>query len=327
MNSKKLEIILASTLEDAKKLLEQGYCPVEVSFGGENVIDELMLDHHGMMSYMDSVAIRAYRDFYGKRVDDPRFVINHVDADCIFAVAALAGLLPHTTHPKKFVAPEWEQNLLPLAETIATIDTDPIGRNVLTMAYGPHLVTWNALFGNGARTELEAIAGVQGWITLLTSRNAETFLCTACKTEESRIQQALLDEIERGQEIPLPLGTLLRIKGSRMFGFDVWYGRQSELGGVNEITGWKHPVVVSLVDQQRNVTFACPNKEVAEQLFGDGGLKNVFTKLNETYNTTGFGGRETIGGSPRNKVISYEEFDDYLKVISELAKQHALSKK
>ncbi len=320
---KKIEIILASTLEEAKNLVEAGYCPVETSFGGENVVDEFMLDHHGSMSYMESVAIRAYRDFYSKRVEDPRFVINHIDADCIFAVASLAGLLPHATHPKKFVAPEWEQDLLPLAETIATIDTDPIGRNILTMAYGPHLVTWNALFGNSARTELEAIAGVQGWITLLTSRSAETFLCAACKTEQTRIEQARLDEAERGLEVPLPLGTLLRIRGSRMFGFDVWYGRQPELGDINEIEGWRHPVVISLVDQQRNVTFACPNKEVAEKLFGEGGLKNVFARLNEVYNTTGFGGRETIGGSPRNKVISYEEFDEYIKIVEELAHEHA----
>jgi len=43
------------------------------------------------------------------------------------------------------------------------------------------------------------------------------------------------------------------------------------------------------------VTLGCPNKAVAEAIFGAGGLLTVFPALEPN----GWGGREAVGGSPR----------------------------
>ena len=97
---KKLEIAFAKTAAEAIKFVELGFCPVECSYGGVSVVDDLNMDHHGVtvdgrdLSELESVAIRAYRDCYGKRFNDPRFVISHIDADCTFAIASLAGYVP-----------------------------------------------------------------------------------------------------------------------------------------------------------------------------------------------------------------------------------------
>ena len=97
---KKLEIAFAKTAAEAEKFMCQGYCPVECSYGGVSIVDNLDMDHHGVtadgrdLSKLESVAIRAYRDCYGKRYQDPRFVISHIDADCTFAIASLAGYIP-----------------------------------------------------------------------------------------------------------------------------------------------------------------------------------------------------------------------------------------
>ena len=54
-------------------------------------------------------------------------------------------------------------------------------------------------------------------------------------------------------------------------------------------------MVLSWVEGRGQVTVGCPNIEVAEALFGEGGLKNLFAELEPE----GWGGREAVGGSPR----------------------------
>lgn len=309
--------------KDAKKvaaLVAEGFCPVECSFGNKSITDDLMMDHHGEYSNLESVAVRAYRDHFGARAKEGRFVINHIDADCIFAIAALAGLLPHPESEYAETLPAfkqlvWKQNLLPLAETIAVIDTDPIGRDILSMPFGEVLITWNSLFGTGADEALAASAAVQGWRILLTAPTAKTFLATAKEAESVRRNAALADLQERGKRDD----KVMVIKRSRVFGFAEWYDRKPECGLATEISGWANPVIIALTEQG-NVTFGTPNKEVAEQIFGIGGLMNVFAKLNDLFGLPvgqGFGGRETVGGSPRGRVMTEDELVRIVEVVND----------
>lgn len=315
-----MEIKLEKNIERVKELVKAGYCPVECSFGNMSVVDDLKMDHHGEMSAMESVAIRAYRDFFGIREEDPRFVVNHIDADCIFAISALAGMLPHPE--SKFAATQpafkqkiWFANYLPLAETIATIDTDPIGRDVLAMPYGDVLVTWNSLFGMQADDDLAAMSAVQGWKILLTMPTSKTFIAAAQTSEANRRNAALADLTERGKKE----GAVMSIIGSRVFGFAEWYDRQPNLSA-KQPEGWNNPIVVSLSEQE-NITFGMPNKDVAEAILGKGGLQNVFTKLNQLYALepgNGFGGREAVGGSPRGRKMNQDDLAKIVTVINEL---------
>lgn len=313
-----LKIALVKSAEKVATLVAEGYCPVECSFGEKNIIDDLVMDHHGKYSNLESVAVRAYRDCFGVRAEDPRFVVNHIDADCIFAIASLAGLLPHPESKYAATLPAfrqkaWLQDLLPLAETIAVIDVDPIGRDILSMPKGEVLITWNALFGNGADDELAAVAAVQGWRMLMTSPAAKTFLDAASQAEGARRDMALAD-LQRGERI----GKVVFIRQSRVFGFAEWYDRKPEAGLSTEVTGWGNPIVISQTEGG-NLTFGAPNKQVAEQLFGPGGLLTVFSKLNKIYGLTegsGFGGREGVGGSPRGRVMSEEECQNIIEVVN-----------
>jgi len=61
----------------------------------------------------------------------------------------------------------------------------------------------------------------------------------------------------------------------------------------------------------------CPNEVVAEELFGKGGLKNVFKQLKPE----GWGGREAVGGSPRGIRLSWEEVVESAKTINQFLKK------
>lgn len=319
---KSLEIIVRKNISEVELAVAQGYCPVECSFGDRSIVDDLEMDHHGEKSHLESVAIRAYRDHFGKRAENPRFVLNHVDADCIFAVAALAGLLPHPESQYAASLPTfkqkvWKQNLLPLAETIAILDTDPIGRDIIAMPFGSHLITWNAMFGFNVDDELGAVAAVQGWRQLTTASVAvKPYLDAAEASEKARCEAALADLTERGEKI----GDVVIIKESRVFGFSEWYQRNLA-GAANEVAGWDNPVVIALASGLQSLTFGCPNQDVAEAIFGQGGLKNVFTRLNELYALepgNGFGGRESVGGSPRGMKMTEEDLRKAADIVNEI---------
>ena len=318
-----IAIAFSKDIEIVESYVAAGYCPVECSFGGVSVCDELELDHHGSKSHLESVAIRAYRDFFGIRAADPRFVINHIDADSIFAVAALAGLLPHPEAAKSmpaYMQKAWGQDLMPLAETIAVMDCDPIGRDIIAMPMGATLAAWNSLFGANANDELAAYAAVEGFRRLLTQPSARVFVAAAENAENERREDALKDLRERGKKD----GAVMTILGSRVFGFDVWYQRNVEAGAPTEAAGWDNPIVVSLVETTNALTFGAPNKTVAEELLGAGGFMNVFKALNKAYGLAdgaGFGGREAIGGSPRGQKMTAEDLTKAVSIINQLMKK------
>ena len=54
------------------------------------------------------------------------------------------------------------------------------------------------------------------------------------------------------------------------------------------------------------ITLGFKDLETAERYYGEGGLKNLYSTLGE-----GWGGRETVGGSPRGEHISYQAADAY----------------
>ena len=238
-----IEIIVKTLDWDVKNMVGVGYCPIECSFGDFSIVDKLEMDHHGAYSHLESVAVRAYRDFYGKRKDNPKFVVNHIDADCIFAIAALSGLLPHPSKDvdetlPKHVQSLWKQDLLPLAKTIAVMDTDPIGRDVTVMPFGAYLVVWNAMYGCSVNSSLGACAAIQGWIHLLTAPVAvKPYLDAAVKAEKFRRNAALKDLFDRGEDV----GKVLVINGSRVFGFSEWYQRVPDKGAPEDVSGWKNP--------------------------------------------------------------------------------------
>ncbi len=275
-----LELWMTNDVGQVRGRVAQGFCPVECSVGGQSVVDGLMMDHHGELSGLESVAIRALRDHAGARSEDPRFVgVGQADADMTFAVAALSGILPD------------DPRVGPLAELIALVDTEPIGVDIASSEVGGILMVWNTLSGS-PRDTASATAAVYLWRTLLClpAQTLALFEAVARQRLQAR-QEAAREALEaHGRS----LGLVLAIERSPVWGFDVWYGRRQQ-GAFGSVEGWEHPVVVALSQEPGRITVGCPNAAVARELFGPDGLRHVF----EALEPKGWGGREAIGGSPR----------------------------
>jgi hypothetical protein len=87
------------------------------------------------------------------------------------------------------------------------------------------------------------------------------------------------------------------------------------------LQGWKHWCIVAFIENSKKVTLSCPNKEVAEQIFGPGGLLNVYNKL-PAVEEKDWGGREAVGGSPRSAFFP----ENLLKVVLDTLENNLLER-
>ncbi len=285
-----LDIRYTNDFDEACNLRDQGYEPIECAFGQHgSVLGPLALDHHGTESAREGVALRACRDFYAARQSDPRFVVTGTpDADATLAIIALAGLVPISRISKTFY------------ELVDLNDVDPIGTDLLETPEGIELSWFNQqemLFQNEA--------GFRKAVTLmsnllqsgLTSEERDHVV----RSDQARRRAALegilslrgrdgadlsipkqVPEILlRGQNTTASDGRVLVVK-SAVWGFDQWYRFA--------------PCVVSYASRMAKITVGCADKETAQILFGPKGLSEVWPFLGH-----GWGGRESIGGSPRGE--------------------------
>jgi hypothetical protein len=128
--------------------------------------------------------------------------------------------------------------------------------------------------------------------------------------ERSRIERAdkaVIAVVEPGGEVHAPgppphqrrAEPRVAIVKSTVWGFDRWYL-------------WA-PVVVSFSARLDKVTAGCPDRETAERLFGPGGLANIWPLLGP-----GWGGRETVGGSPRGERLTLADAERAALRIAEV---------
>lgn len=316
-----MDIIITNDKNQVLTLVDNGYVPVECSIGGESIVDDLKMDHHGDLSALESVAVRAYRDHYGACEDNPKFVgVGVADADMTFAAAALAGILPHPECKKAstlapHLAAPWKKDLSGLAKTIGTLDTDPIGRNPFEMPGGDILKLWQSI-AFGARDSAAAVHAVLSWAVLTTTpeRVIRPLINGVRESEDSR--KAIAREDMKGALDEFKGEKVMALPGTRVYGFDVWYSRLDVDGDPGDPKSWDHPVVLALADGTDNITVGCPNRAVSEALFGEGGLKNVFPKLEPD----GWGGREAIGGSPRGQRMTEDDLREAANAVKDAIK-------
>lgn len=203
-----MEIKYSNNIEEIKKLVKKGYYPVECSIGGKSIVDKLKMDHHEEWSYLEPVALRAYRDQYGARKNDLRFVsCGTADADACFAIAALAGIVP----PKKF---------LPLAKTIALKDAG-IGKDSFDLPMGKYLAIWNKIVGR-KKDLIGFQAGINLWPIILEfdEKNLKIFSEAAKKAKKEFSRQAAKD-LKTGKKVE----NVLLIKECSARQFESWHKR------------------------------------------------------------------------------------------------------
>lgn len=282
--TKGIRLIHTSNADFARQMASDGWCPIECSFGSGSVMDALCMDHHGSESHREGVALRAYRDHFAACKERAQFIVTGAaDADATFAIAALAGLLPHPSREEEFTdSPPWIKaamtaDLSKLAATVNTVDIDPISNQVIELPHGELVLLWNQL-SSGCEDRSAFHAGVDRWRFLTGSRAPKALLDSVKDTEALRVTESRKAELHFKSQF-------VACVESPVWGFDVWYQEHA-------------PCVLAYVDG--SVTIGCRDDEMAEMLFGPGGLKNVFEKLQPE----GWGGRETIGGGPRGVTLT-----------------------
>ena len=107
------------------------------------------------------------------------------------------------------------------------------------------------------------------------------------------------------RRIEFPDSRAIFIGPSRVWGFDIQMGRNPQ-EDINTSAGWRHHLIFSYVAAMGKVTMSCPNESVAEEIFGKGGMSNIYPLL-EKFKPTGWGGRVAVGGSGRNIKLTLDE--------------------
>jgi len=283
-----MKIEVASSVQQALALRSAGWCPVECAFGTESVVDELVLDHHGPFSNLEPVSIRGYRDHQGCRRADPRFVVaGSPDADATFAIASLADVLPADTECRSADPGR-------LAQYIAARDLDPLEKHNTGAAETDYVRLFGSLKLPLATAEAW-VHGVMLWPWLLRAAAAPA-LAAACRSwDDERLRLGRAAPVEQ-------FGPHVALVESSVWAFDVWY---------DEIS----PVILHFEPSAGRVTIGCRDAERAAELFGNGGLKRVYPQLRPD----GWGGRESVGGSPRHVCMSRQDAVRAAERVSELA--------
>lgn len=286
-----LDIRYTNDHQTACELRDAGFEPVECAFGQHgSVLGRFALDHHGTESHREGVALRACRDHFGALRDDPRFVVTGTpDADAVLAIIALTGRVPRERIPADFYA------------LVDAHDTDPIGKDLMASEPGRRLAWFNqrpGLYQNESGFR-QAIAHME---SLLRGEVDPRQIEKVHRADLARRNKAVdgvttiydgraveLDMPDDAMSRPVLRGALavdsrprIAVVHCAVWGFDVWYRLA--------------PVVVSYASRMAKVTVGCPDRDTADRLLGPGGLANVWPALGK-----GWGGRETIGGSPRGE--------------------------
>lgn len=299
-----LDIQFTHSHKTARKLRDAGYEPIECAFGQfGSVMGALNMDHHGTESHREGVAIRACRDHYGNRQSDRRFVVTGApDADAVVAIIALAGLLPQSALIRDFY------------ELVNAFDIDPIGIDLFSQPHGAELAWFNHIQGmeQSAQGFHQGVTAMMRVLTQGLTNKERDKTVRSDRARRERAEQgvrALLNISGHHLSRPVPpFGSVRRageafrddarlvVTQSPVWGFDVWYRMA--------------PIVVSYVQRLQKITVGVVDTHTAIELFGPSGLMEVWQDLGQ-----GWGGRESIGGSPRGESLSLEDIEQVTDTI------------
>ena len=284
-------------LDEIPDYISKGFVPIEMAEGDESFVDFRCLDHHNDYSSFPSACVTALK-YYGTLSSPARLMANHTDADCVLAGLTLMGLLPLDVLEK-------------LNIEAGILDTDPVSADYAQFTHGDAIRSWKVGMKSAKQSGWSWLYGVQLFLDIF--RNADCYAKIEDNSEERERERVRIAAEEYEKAVRGPSGRVLLISPSSVKGFDVQFCRQPEFPA-DSLEGWKHWCVASHVARSGNVTISCPNRSVAELAFGPGGLLNVFPKL-PTLEGKKWGGRESVGGSPRGVIVPTELLPGMLDII------------
>lgn len=280
-----LELVYATSLEEAQVYAQSGYEPVECSFGSVSVTGKWKLDHHGELADEEPVSLKAARIAMASDFQPQvRWLVAGMpDSDAIYAILVLSGL----------VAPD-----LQIAQALAELDLDPVGidrtegcylREVLFQMSGPKL---NSLDGYLNACEIGLKAFMPGDVP-------QDLLQQGLESERQRVLAAHKEIYCKGNKVLLVRSD----EASR----DVWHTLA--------------PVVIQYKPTNQVITFSGRGPKGAARL----GVDSIYDVLGKQgfvplYSMYGLlldgtcGGRPDIGGSPRGRKYSLTDAERVFSV-------------
>jgi hypothetical protein len=274
-----MELKYANTAIEAHEAAENGFEPVECSFGKESIVGGYVLDHHGKYSCEDAVSIKAAKMALDG-INLEKFVVTgEADCDQVYAIAALSG-------PKIPIS-------LDEAVAVAEIDIDPIGRDRTLDRYIKILMHWQ-------KTErlphcLESTYKSIGYaIEIFNGRYSSEDVSSAIHQEEN-LKETAKNDIKQSEA-----GKIVLVD-SDIWGFNIWYETA--------------PIVVVYSKIKKKVSIGVHPKN--KDLLGAEGLNKIYPILDSKIKV-GWGGRKDIGASPRNVEMNYADAIKAYDIIKEL---------
>jgi len=255
------------TAAEAQTLTDAGYTPVECAFGAESVVCELRLDHHGSLSDLPPACVQAVKHA-GSRRADARFVVTGApDADAVLCIAIVSGAVD-PAGLGGLIALVADRDVNPHVDMVAACEKDTAMAGLL----------WFLQQRWGSWDD-----ALQGMVEVCESvANDPTRYVDTLVAEKARV--ALAREVQASGEVFGDV-LLVSVPAELGFGFDVWYK--------------SHPFVVAFLEKWGSITVGATSEAQAARV-GDGGLLDLFNDLEGAW-----GGRSTVGGSPRGQKMSF----------------------
>lgn len=254
--------------------------PVECSFGHKSAVGIFNLDHHGVLSDLPPVCTRAPVGGLARVALNGVAVTGYPDFDAVAAVAKLLG----------YVVPD------AICDLIATMDSD--GPHAVDLTEG---VGWRLLRAR-VDTRDRNEAHVSKWCRAL-----KGFIDAIClDTPDFQAEDAMRREMERREigELLIAGAEIRDVNGVNVALVDA---RFAPHGNQFDIF-YKCADVVVVATPTGRVTIGARDVVVASA-FGEDGLLSVDFGY-------GWGGRPTIVGSPRGKVVGLDEARDAFDALT-----------
>ena len=295
----KIQLVWHPEVEEIQQYIDDGFVPIEMAEGTHTFVDFRVLDHHNEYSDLPSACVTALK-YYGDIAggDPVKIMVNHTDSDSVMTGLTLLGFLP--LNVLKELNPE-----------IGVLDTEPLIADVENMKYFELISLWKLAMGSLKQSGWSWLYGLQLWLDLYFHKDRFSRLLEELNKYEDERKQIALSEYNAAKISPS--GRVVAITNSTVKGYDIQFMRQKEFSPLT-LEGWRHWCIVSYVEKSGVIMLSCPCRNVAELAFGQGGLKNVMPLLPKIDGRE-WGGRESVGGSPRGVRAQLEILDDVVSII------------
>lgn len=285
--------------EIATKYAKQGYkiVGIEAEWGDNDLASvypeaDLSLSHHGKFS--DNAAPCTQWKYYNKYKTDVCFIFSHFDLDAVFGWLVLEGRIPENkdTHD--------------LTDHIGWVDVVGPHRahedQENYAKWSPLILTLNTEFKNIKKNNKHNTLNILELSTEIVN-----------KLLNKPVSHYNFDFLEfeknayNALEKTLSIKNKLHIYMSFSNFLSKYYISHKDYYSISDIN-------IQYNIKKKRVSIGVRNEELAKKYFGEEGIVDFLQK----YFGNKSGGRLTVGGSPKNQEIMY---DDFLKIVDEIKKR------